>query len=296
MARMYYALQSVQKNSTPIYGIQSIGASEQFSTTPVFQLGQLGLYSSYSTDDNPVEITLTKQLDGRPLIHYYLNTMSPTDKLQFNFWDTAGQASGGTPTTPLPSRLVAQDWTITSASYTFEVGGVATEEVTIVVDGLTNDGATVITPAYMSTTITSPLDLATRSRVKEINGGTPGAGTQSVTFTYNNNLETIYTLGKFKAHERYGTVPSETTIEFVSNVDQIGTMGSTTSETIGGCSSGGGGSSGTTKSVELCDGTKVYANNAVSTSTTYSGGGTDGSPLVETASYTAYDSFFVVSP
>jgi len=291
MARMYYALQSVQHNSTPLYGIQSIGASSAGNVTPIFQLGMQGLYGSYSSDDEPIEITISKQLDGRPLIYDTL-TGGANDRIQFNFWTAAGEASGGNNDGQTDKSLVMPKYKVSSVSYTFDVDGVGTEEVTIIGDGLTADNT--LTRALMSSSIVSPADLATRARVKQINGGSP-QGYQSVTFTYNLNLENLYTLGKFTAEERYSPGPSETTIEFVESVEYMEAMGSSAAETIGGCTQTaiGGGSP---KSIELCDGTKISVLKAVSTSTSYAGGGTDGSPLLKTSSWTAYDDFAVVGP
>lgn len=297
MARMFYALQSVQYNSGStshaLYGVQSIGASSQSDRTPVFQLGQLGTYSSYQTDDNPVEITLSKQLDGSLLLYpTLLNNEGQTNHgIQFNFWSTVGAASGNGSATPA-NRLVLNNYTISSVSYNFEVDGVATEEITLIGDNL---ATSTTAAAYMDPAKNCATALATRAAIKEINGGSP-LGYQSVSFSYSKNIESLYSLGKFRNTERYISYPTECTIDITQDATSIGQLGSLNSEVAGDCTGATGSCGGGDFSVELCDGTIIRAGNAITTSESYQGGDTGGSQLQYVKSMSSWDDFEVTNP
>ena len=304
MARMYYALQSVQFNgpsngSQIFYGVQSIGASSQSDRTPVFQLGQLGTYSSYSTDDSPVEITISKQLDGQALLYETLlgnNSVGfregePDCSIQFNFWDNPGEASGSAAASPI-SSLYMPEYTISSVTYTFEADGVATEEVTLIGDALSTTTTAAI---YLSYESGCAPDLATRAAIKEVDGGSP-LGYQSISFTYTKNIESLYSLGKFKNVERYVSYPTECTIDITKDVLSIGQLGDSTSETAGSCTGATGSCGGGDFSVELCDGTIIRAGNTVVTSQSYQGGDTGGGQLQYVESLSSWDDFTVEGP
>lgn len=295
MARMYYALQSVQYNdgsTNPVfYGIQSIGASSQGDRTPVFQLGQLGTYSSYTTDDTPVEITISKQIDGQSLLYPTLlaGENSESDSVQFNFWSIAGAASGQAAGVP-SSRLHMKKYTISSVSYNFEVDGVGTEEITLIGDALIASGVSDAT--YMDPGKNCATNLATRAAIKEVNGSTP-AGYQSISFSYSKNIESLYTLGKFRNVERYVSYPTECTIDYTVDATAIGALGSENNETVGDCTGSTGSCGGSDFKIELCDGTIIRAGNAIVTSTSYQGGDTGGGQLQKVVSMSSWDDFAV---
>lgn len=303
MARMYYALQSVQHNLSGtnqiLYGIQSIGASSQSDRTPVFQLGQLGTYSSYSTDDSPVEVTISKQLDGQALLYETLlgNKAAgfreglPNSSIQFNFWDNPGEASGFTPANA-PTTLYMPEYTISSVTYTFEADGVATEEVTLIGDALSAGGEAA---EYLSQLSGCAPALATRAAIQEVDGGSP-LGYQSISFTYTKNIESLYSLGKFKNVERYVSYPTECTIDITKDVQAIDAMGDSTPETPGGCTGATGSCGGGDFSILLCDGTYIRAGNTVVTSSSYQGGDTGGSQLQFVESLSSWDDFEVLGP
>ena len=296
MARMFYALQSVQFNQNGtnqiLYGIQSIGASSQSDRTPVFQLGQLGTYSSYTTDDSPVEITISKQIDGNALLYPTLlgHEAGSLNGVQFNFWGSAGEASGQTATPA--SRLVMNNYTISSVSYTFEVDGVATEEITLIGDALV---ASTEAPEYLDASKSCATALGTRAAIKEINGGSP-LGYQSISFNYSKNIESLYSLGKFRNVERYISYPTECTIDVTQDATAISAIGSANTEVAGNCTGSTGGCGGGDFSIELCDGTFIRAGNTVVTSESYQGGDTGGSQLQYVQSLSSWDDFTVTGP
>jgi len=297
MARMYYALQSVQFNQNGtnqiLYGIQSIGASSQSDRTPVFQLGQLGTYSSYTTDDSPVEITISKQLDGNPLLYPTLlgYEAGTNDGVQFNFWGNPGEASG-VGTIGAASKLVMNNYTISSVTYTFEVDGVATEEITLIGDALVSSS---VTAEYLDPAKACATALGTRAAIKEINGGSP-LGYQSISFSYSKNIESLYSLGKFRNVERYISYPTECTIDITQDATAISAIGSANTEVAGDCSGSTGSCGGGDFSVELCDGTLIRAGNTVVTSQSYQGGDTGGSQLQYVQSLSSWDDFTVTGP
>jgi len=303
MARMYYALQSVQLNQggagslsgTPIYGVQSVGVSSSNSPTPVFQLGQQGYYSSYYAEDDQVELTITKSLDGAgflPIGTFSTDSTSTyyRNGIQLNFWSTAGHASGGGGGASPTKRLVLDRCVVSSDSISFDADGVGTHEVTYVGPGLHTGSQSLATAEYMDPNTDSSSSLAIRNQISGVFiGGGATSRVQSISFTKNVNLETIYELGQFEAVERYSQLPVETTVDITYDVSSFGTVGTTTEPS--GCSSKGQGGAGTDIEVRLCNGSRIIARNAIVTSTSYQGGGTDGSPLQKTVSYTSWDGF-----
>ena len=144
--RIYYAAQQVGIKAdgdsgqfTAIHGVQSVSMTTNFNLNQVFELGQLEIYENIE-DIPDVEISLTKVLDGYPLI-YHLATMgatttSPTlagrsnSKCLFGlaiFSDTADAAEG------TPNNVVqCSGMFVNSVTYNFPADDNFTEEVTLV--------------------------------------------------------------------------------------------------------------------------------------------------------------------
>ena len=143
--RIYYAIQQVglgPNNAggvTEIHGVQSIGMTTNFNLAQVFEFGQLEIYENIE-DIPDVEVSLTKVLDGYPLI-YHLATSStestsPTLAGRSNtrsvflmsiFSDTADAAEG------TPQNVVAcTGMYVSSVTYNFPADDNFTEEVTLV--------------------------------------------------------------------------------------------------------------------------------------------------------------------
>ena len=125
-------------------GVQEIGISTNFNNTPFFELGQLEIYED--VEELPdIEVTLSKALDGRPLLYHLatssytggtLTTASPTLAGRQNiqsyltlgvFPDTNDEATGSP-----PSIVECSGMFPSSLQYTFPVDGIFTESITLV--------------------------------------------------------------------------------------------------------------------------------------------------------------------
>lgn len=156
--RLFYA--SVQvglKNDgntgapTAIYGAQSVAISTNFNLEQSFELGQIAIYENIENIPD-VEVSLSKVLDGRPLM-YHLATIGATApdlagrsvaKCIFTssmFSDASSSANG----TPL-SELRCSGMFLSSVSYNFPVDGNFSEDVSLV----GNDKVWVKDPRYLS--------------------------------------------------------------------------------------------------------------------------------------------------
>lgn len=141
--RVYYACHyaAIGAESTgsgiPIHGLQSISTTTSFNLEQVFELGQLDIYENIENLPN-VEMTLTKVLDGYPLI-YHLASQGATSKTLANrtnkksdvivsiFSDAKDNASG----TPM-TQAYSSGMYINSLSYNLPVQGNCTETVNLV--------------------------------------------------------------------------------------------------------------------------------------------------------------------
>ena len=121
----------------PVHGLQSVGITTNFNLESVFEVGQANVYQII--EDLPdVQISLSKVLDGYPLVYHLASNGATSGSLQARgnirstmvmsiFNDTQDNASG-TPLTQCETSGVY----ISSVSYTFPVDGNAMEEVSLV--------------------------------------------------------------------------------------------------------------------------------------------------------------------
>ena len=121
-----------------IFGVQSVGMTTTFNLSQVFELGQLALYEN-SEDLPDIEVTLTKVLDGRPLVYITATqdaVTSPSLAGRSNaqcffglstFIDTLDAAEGTAQSTVQCSGMF-----ISSVTYNFPLDDPFTEEVTLV--------------------------------------------------------------------------------------------------------------------------------------------------------------------
>jgi hypothetical protein len=125
------------QSGLPVHGLQSISTSTSFSLEQVFELGQLEIYENIESLPN-VEMTMTKVLDGQPLI-YHLASRGATSKTLLNrsnrksdvilsiFSDAQDSASG----TPVVQAYCSGMY-LSSLNYNIQVQGQSTESVTLV--------------------------------------------------------------------------------------------------------------------------------------------------------------------
>lgn len=119
------------------HGVQSVGLNTTFNLEQVFELGQLELYENIEGIPD-IELTAQKVLDGYPLL-YHLATPEATSATLVGrsnercfaalniYSDTFDNASG----TPLQSVGMSGIY-VSSLSYTMNVDGSSTEDVTFV--------------------------------------------------------------------------------------------------------------------------------------------------------------------
>jgi len=143
--RIFYAIQQVGfKNAngdsyTAAHGVQSVGITTNFNLEQVFQLGQLAIYENIEEIPD-VEVTLTKVLDGYPLLYHLATQGSVTTDPTLNgrsntksffamsiFSDTL-QSATGTP----GSVVECSGMYVSSLSYNFPLEDNFTEDITLV--------------------------------------------------------------------------------------------------------------------------------------------------------------------
>lgn len=142
--RIFYAVQAVGIKEHDVaglanfvHGVQSVGIATNFNLEQVFELGQLAIYENI--EDLPdVEVTLTKVLDGFPLIYHLATTegTSPTLAGRSNarstvelaiYDDTQESASGAA-----GSAAACSGMYVSSLAYNFPLDDNFSEDVTLV--------------------------------------------------------------------------------------------------------------------------------------------------------------------
>ena len=141
--RVFYPIQQVgfapdgTYNFTAAHGVSTAGLTTTFDLTQIFEWGQLAIYDTLEGLPN-VEMTVTKSLDGYPLL-YHLATPSAVYGTLVGrsvFKTTVGMSvfsdqlssSSGTPI----AEVVMSGMYISNLTYTFPVDGACTEAVTLV--------------------------------------------------------------------------------------------------------------------------------------------------------------------
>ena len=164
--RIYFANQQVairgdeegsENFETPdaLHGIQSIGMSTNFNLSQVFELGQLPIYENIE-DIPDVEVTMTKVLDGYPLIYHratkdststgptLVNRSNSKCIFGLGIWPDTSDAAVGNAT----SVVECSGMYPSSISYNFPVDDNFTEDVTLV----GNNKIWAYQPAFYGTT------------------------------------------------------------------------------------------------------------------------------------------------
>ena len=117
-----------------IQGLQSVGLTTNFSLSPIYQMGQLELYDNYE-EVPEIEISLTKVLDGHPLIYTMsvgsgslINAANNRCGVQLGIFTDKASATTGTP------QQICQltPAYLSTVTYTFGVDDNFTEAATLV--------------------------------------------------------------------------------------------------------------------------------------------------------------------
>lgn len=328
-SRIYYAVQGVRlrgpSGADPvasintgwdrIRGLQSVGINTNFNLEPIYQMGQLELYDNYE-EVPEVEVTLNKVLDGFPLIYTMAmgtGTLSSVSNnrcgVQLGIFSDTALASTGTP----EQLLEIEPAYLSSASYTLNVDGNFTEDVTLVANDKTwvaptDWGTYGGNEANTWTTSPTGFGIARRqqfdtvrsvlptggsdadSTIAYTNGGiAPGSRLNSITLTANLGREQIRELGSRRPYTRYVNFPVEITCEIqvtAASGDLVGVDNSNAA-----CANP---KALTNKQIKvvLCDGTtfNLGSKNKLTT-VNYQGGDTGGGNATVTYSYQNYNDF-----
>jgi len=120
-----------------VHGVQSVGLTTTFNLEQVFELGQLELYENIEGIPD-IEVTVQKVLDGYPLL-YHLATQDAVSStlvgrsnsrsfIALNIYPDTNEAASG-----IPVQTVGMSGMfVSSLTYTLNVDGNSTEDVTLV--------------------------------------------------------------------------------------------------------------------------------------------------------------------
>lgn len=142
--RIFYAVHQVglkadgdTGNFTAVIGAQSVGITTNFNLEQVFTLGKLSIYENIEEIPD-VEVSLTKMLDGHPLIYTLATTNASEPTLisraneqcifGLSIFDETQEAASGTP----DSVVQCSGMFVGSVSYSFTVDDSFGEDVSLV--------------------------------------------------------------------------------------------------------------------------------------------------------------------
>lgn len=303
--RVFYASQGIaigsSGNNTTVQGAQSVTMNTNYNLEQVFQLGRLEVYDNV-VGDPTVEVSVTKILDGQPLIYTLAcgsgsiqATANVESSLDFVVGeDTVENIGDNTSVTSITCSPIY----LNSLTYTFTVDGDFTEEASFIGISKTVGASNINTPSSGN----ASRQTALRRQNFTISGlpsAVASANIQSVTISADFGRDSIYKLGQFKEYHRYVNFPLEISLEIEVlatnlddleiDVDSIGCEGlSLDSETV---------------NITLCDtnGTSgIYTfnlgNKVALTSVAWGGGDTGGGNATLTYSYIAYNTFTPSGP
>jgi len=141
--RINYAVQAIgikgdgdTTSYTPVYGGQSVSMNVTFNSQRYFMLGMSNVYQNI--EDTPdVSVTVSKFLDGRPLVYHLATKNVASDTLLgglnaqcITAWSVVDDTSDSVSGTPL-TTAEASGLFVSSLNYTFNTDGPFTEEVTL---------------------------------------------------------------------------------------------------------------------------------------------------------------------
>ena len=185
--RIYYPIQQIafRKPSTTTFreahGVQSVSTTTTFNLEQAFELGQLAIYENIEGIPT-VEISMTKVLDGYPLLFCLASASNPDGTVlagpslaerapaetmvQLGIWPETDQSVSGAPTT----YVEMSGLTVSSVSYSFPLEDNFSEDITLA-------GNTKVWNTYVEGSCTTPWTLAPADGQFEDNNDAPiGSG------------------------------------------------------------------------------------------------------------------------
>ena len=315
--RIFYASHAVALacnagNLRTLQGGQSISMSTNYNLDSIFQLGRLAVYDNVSTDPE-VTVTVTKALDGYPLI-FSLATKAIGGSISQSIIGASNAITSlvigvGADTDPVVDDAAAGYTSISlsglffeSLTYTFGSEGPFTEEVSFKgsnkLIGGTIDGPLQSSPNAGSLMRRQNIKLSTSKFPAEVNA----SGISNITISTSVNREKLFTMGSYAARTRTVTFPIEITTTFDMVAKNISQSLATTfsAQTMQGECAGPSGLRGKQHiRIELCNasGLVEYTFDLGSGNTLqnhgYSGGDASGGNVTETFEYLSYNELII---
>jgi len=289
-------------------GAQSVSINTSFDLAQVFQLGRLALYDNFPANPE-VEVTISKALDGRPLIwNYYTGQDSRTLQEASNDQATIILAVGEDADAdgiigPIVSSINMTGCYVNSLNYTFPVDGDFIEELTFVGNHKAAGGSLLPPPENPDERIIRRQNFRLDGDGSTLPSAIVGKCISNVTISADLGREALYCLGSYAPYHRYVNFPLEITVTF--DISQDGNAGTLLAgpnfdtEEIGECESA---SSISTKEpivIAICRSTEGGGVDIAYTfdlgsgcaiqSVSYSGGDTGGGNVTETYTYLTYN-------
>lgn len=141
--RIFYATQAVgmaplgSNNYTVVHGADSLGVNTNFTLDQILELGQISLYQLVEQVPE-IEVTLSKVLDGYPLLYHLATQGAPNATLvgrsnqramvATSIYSDVQQSASGAP----QSQMVCSGMYFSQISYTFGTDGVFKENLSLV--------------------------------------------------------------------------------------------------------------------------------------------------------------------
>ena len=302
--RVYYASQGVavglsgDLTPTTVTGAQSVTMNTNFNIEQVFQLGRLAVYDNVVGDPS-VEVSITKALDGNPLIYNLacgngslVATSDKVSRVQFSVGQDTAATIGDSASY---NSIICDPIYLQSLSYNFAVDGDFTEEVGFI--GLSKVAGTsgVVSPAPGNAdrqTVLRRQNIKIADTSQLPSGVGNGANISSISISADLGRESMYKLGQFAEFHRYVNFPLEISMDIEVIAQGLDTFEvNVPAEACSGLNL-----AKEDVSLHLCDsrGTGVYEfdlGNATLTSVAFGGGDTGGGNANLTFSYTIYNEF-----
>lgn len=297
--RIFYASHGVSVGGTTVQGAQSVSVNTNFDLEQVFQLGRLAIYENLQNDPD-VEVTISKVLDGEPLIWSLAGSTGTSiiDNANDQADVVLGIGDDAQSVLTAATEVTMTGMYVNSVNYTLPVDGTFTEEVTFIGSSKTISAAGGIPVA--PTTITTP---AVRRRQNLMNtsilpAAVAGKNLSNITISADFGREKLYRLGEFSPFHRFVNFPLEVTVTF--DVIAQTNDGVSVAEEHDNCQGQTTGEE--TISIFVCDaaGSGDYqfllGDKCILSSVAYSGGDTGGGNVTITYTYITYNELNIVSP
>lgn len=307
----------------PVHGLQSVASTTNFNLEQVFEIGQIEIYDNIE-DIPDVELTLTKVIDGYPLVQHLASRPPQGSTLNSRYGDARSnvitaiynQLNNAASGTPLSVAFMSGMY-VSSLSFSFPVEGNCTESVTLVGNnkvwftGGLPTGLYTVGSRFNNADVPALGATTGVARRQEVNmtlsvwpgeipgidtaggavnsqvGGVYNAHIQNVNVSVNLGREDLFELGRRGQYHRYASFPTEVTTSIEITAGERGDFKNANEETTNLVDNQIYIVIGTTFGLDL--GTKNKL-----TSITTNGGDATGGNMTVTYNYSNFNSFTVL--